>query len=367
MSLFGTYTSKLYTKINRLPTTNIIYTMKKRSLLWLMLVFSCVTLFAKSRELKVLQMNLWHEGTQVKGGFDAIANEIVRLDPDIVMFSEIRNYHGKKFMPRILKALEERGAAYNGEHSAFGDVSTITKHKIIDHHPIRVRGNSLSKTRIEIDNKIVVVYSCHLDYTHDASFLPRGYSGTTWKKLDGPVTDNRAIEKAGRESTRGEGLQAVLADADTEKGNIILIGGDFNEPSHLDWNEKTKDLWDHNGTVVNWECSMMLEEKGYVDSYRKIHPNPVTHPAFTFPAYLEGVAIKRLAWAPTSDERCRLDYIHYMPHKKLKVKSSNVVGPEYSIIRGQKGKETSKDKIITPLNVWPSDHKAMLTVFKLKE
>ena len=341
--------------------------MKRRSLFLVMLVFSYISLFAKSRELRVLQMNIWHEGTQVKGGFDAIADEIVRLNPDIVMFSEIRNYHGKKFMPRILKALEDRGVAYNGEHSVFGDVSTITKHKILEHRPMKVTGNSLSKTRVEIDGRIVVVYSCHLDYTHDASFLPRGYSGTTWKKLDAPVTDSRAVEEAGRESTRGEGLQAVLDDAKTEEGNVILIGGDFNEPSHLDWNEKTKDLWDHHGTVVRWECSILMEEHGYKDSYRVKYPNPVTHPAFTFPANNEGVAIKRLAWAPTSDERCRLDYIYYKPMKGLKVKSSAVVGPDSSIIRGQRGKETSKDNFITPLNVWPSDHKAIFTVFKLKK
>ena len=340
--------------------------MKKRSLFLMMLVFSCISLFAKSKDLKVLQMNIWHEGTQVKGGFDAIAEEIVRLDPDIVMFSEIRNYHGKKFMPRILKALEERGASYYGEHSAFGDVSTITKHKILEHRPMKVTGNSLSKTRVEVDGRVVVVYSCHLDYTHDASFLPRGYSGTTWEKLDAPVTDSRAVEAAGRESTRGEGLAAVLADAETEEGNIILIGGDFNEPSHLDWNEKTKDLWDHNGTVVRWECSIMLEEKGYKDSYRVKYPNPITHPAFTFPSNNDEVPIKRLAWAPTSDERCRLDYIYYKPMKGFKVKDAVIVGPDSSIIRGQRAKETSKDKFITPLTVWPSDHKAMMTTFKVK-
>jgi len=40
-----------------------------------------------------------------------------------------------------------------------------------------------------------------------------------------------------------------IKDARKEKGNIILLGGDFNEPSHLDWKENTKNLWDHNGTV----------------------------------------------------------------------------------------------------------------------
>ena len=33
---------------------------------------------------KVLQMNIWQEGTMVKGGFVAIIDEIVRADADII-------------------------------------------------------------------------------------------------------------------------------------------------------------------------------------------------------------------------------------------------------------------------------------------
>ena len=343
--------------------------MKKISSLLLLLFCVCVTMFGKSRELKVLQMNIWHEGTQVKGGFEAIADEIVRLDADVVLFSEIRNYHGKKFMPRILQALKERGAEYNGEHSEFGDVSVVTKHKILKHQPIRVPGNSLSKTLVKVDNKVLAVYSCHLDYTHDATFLPRGYDGNSWRKLDGPVTDVAEIQKMSLASTRGEGVRAVMADAEkeNEEGHIIIIGGDFNEASHLDWNEKTKDMFDHHGTVIPWECSTALTEKGYKDAYRVIYPNPVTHPAFTFPSDNKDVAVKHLAWAPESDERCRLDYVYFMPNKKLKVKDAAIVGPDSSILRGQRVKETSKDKFITPKGAWPSDHKALFVVFKLKK
>lgn len=343
--------------------------MRKISMVMVLMMLSFISMMGKTRELKVLQMNIWHEGTQVKGGFEAIANEIVRLDADIVLFSEIRNYNGKKFMPRILEALEKRGAAYNGEHSKFGDVSVVTKHKIIGHQPIKVSGNSLSKTLVQVDGKILAVYSCHLDYTHDATFLPRGYDGNSWKKLDGPVTDVKRIMKMSLESTRGEGIRKVMADAAEEKkkGHLIIIGGDFNEASHLDWNEKTKDMFDHHGTVIPWECSTALIEKGYKDAYREKYPNPVTHPAFTFPSDNKDVAVKRLAWAPTSDERCRLDYIYYMPDKKLKVKDAVIVGPDSSILRNQRVKETSKDKFITPLGAWPSDHKAMMVTFKLKK
>ena len=62
-----------------------------------------------------------------------------------------------------------------------------------------------------------------------------------------------------------------------------MIGGDFNEPSHLDWQADTKDIREHRGMVVNWDCSKILIEDGYKDTFREIYPNPVIYPGFTFP------------------------------------------------------------------------------------
>ena len=60
-------------------------------------------------EFTVLQWNIWQEGTMVPGGYDAIVDEIERLRPDFVTFSEVRNYHGTRFCDRIVASLRERG------------------------------------------------------------------------------------------------------------------------------------------------------------------------------------------------------------------------------------------------------------------
>ena len=91
--------------------------MLRYSLLNITLWLFAVMAYGKGSELKVLQMNIWQEGTMVKGGFEAIEDEVARLEPDIVLFSEVRNYHGKQFISRILQALEERGKKYYGENS----------------------------------------------------------------------------------------------------------------------------------------------------------------------------------------------------------------------------------------------------------
>lgn len=91
-----------------------------------------------------------------------------------------------------------------------------------------------------MNGKQVVAYTGHLDYTHYACYLPRGYSGVTWKKLETPVTDKAEIEKANNESLRDESIRLVIEDATKSDADFVILGGDFNEPSHLDWTEETK-------------------------------------------------------------------------------------------------------------------------------
>lgn len=343
--------------------------MKKIKLIILLFVLSSTAIYSKGHDITVLQINVWQEGTMVEGGFDAITNEIARLNPDIVLLSEVRNYHGEQFITRVIRALKEKGKEYYGENSTL-DVGILSKYKILEQYPTPASPEEavrVLKARIEIEGHTVVVYSAHLDYTHYACYLPRGYSGVTWKKLDVPILDSKEIEKANKESLRDEAIVGVIEDVKKENGNIIILGGDFNEPSHLDWEEKTKDLWDHNGTTVRWDCSVLLTQNGFKDAYREVYPNPVTHPGFTFPSDNPDVDVKKLAWAPEADERDRIDFVYFMPNKKLKLVDATIVGPNKSIIRGERSVENSKDKFILPAGVWPTDHKALLVSFKLKK
>lgn len=67
-------------------------------------------------------------------------------------------------------------------------------------------------------------------------------------------------------------LQPFLAEVNQIP---IIMGGDFNIYSHLDWTEATKDLYLHGGAVVNWTVSKTMESAGFKDSFREINPDPV--------------------------------------------------------------------------------------------
>ena len=71
--------------------------MKKTSFIYLLLLIALgLSSCQQEKTFKVLQFNIWQEGAVVKGGFDAIADEIVRSNADFVTLSEVRNYHQKR-------------------------------------------------------------------------------------------------------------------------------------------------------------------------------------------------------------------------------------------------------------------------------
>lgn len=99
--------------------TNLLFTT-------LLLFVSVFARSQKSNEFTVLQWNVWQEGTMVPGGYDAIVNEIVRLKPDFVTFSEVRNYNKTNFTARVCASLKEKGLSYYSFYSY--DTGLLSKH-----------------------------------------------------------------------------------------------------------------------------------------------------------------------------------------------------------------------------------------------
>ncbi len=327
----------------------------------------------KDGTFTVLQLNLWHGGTKVPNGYDAVLNVLDEMDADVIFLCEIRDKG--RFIPRLINDLKERGKEYHGETigSAIGlmskfELSDIEKKCIVPGD----EGRAMIKAVATIAGQQVAFYSCHLDYIHYECYMPRGYSGTSWKKIDGPVTDEQTVLAANRLSYRDESIRAFVKESreDIDAGRIVIMGGDFNEPSHLDWQADTKDLWDHNGAIINWDCSVMLDKAGFIDTFREKYPNPVKYPGFTFPAgnkTAEAAKLEKLAWAPDVDERDRIDFIYYYPTGgRIVLKKTKLVGPEGTVLYGKIVGRDSKDNIVVPQSVWPSDHKGNLATFKIK-
>ena len=323
------------------------------------------------KQLTVLQFNIWQEGTVVNQGYEGIIDNIVSLSPDLITFSEVRNYNGESLIPRLVKDLEARGVHYYGKESV--STGILSKYEILSQkfvYPLKNDRGSVLKAIIRMRGKEIALYSAHLDWLNCSSYLPRGYDGCTWKPLEAPVSRVDSVLEDNRASFRDDEVRALLDDAkkEREQGRIVLIGGDFNEPSHLDWQADTKDMRDHRGLVIDWDCSVMLANEGYKDAFRELYPDPVAYPGFTFPSNNTQVDLKKLVWTPEADDRERIDFIYYHPDPSVVLKDMSIVGPEGDILYGERtGRaEGSQDHFITPVGVWPTDHKALLATFEVK-
>ena len=319
-------------------------------------------------ELTILQLNLWGECTKVEDAPQFLTEQIAYLQPDVATFCEL--YKGEGDNPLIPQLI--RGLAAKGQHYFEAQIdgrAVISKYPIIEKKRIN---EWMFKAVLDVHGKRVAMYPTHSEYRYYACYYPRGYNDghENWNELPTPVTDVNKILSVNRQSGRVESTQAFISDANEEigKGALVFFAGDFNEPSHLDWQKDTKDIRDHRGCIVEWDVSRLLYNNGFKDAYREKYPDAVKYPGFTFPADNKSVDVNQLTWAPKADERERIDFIYYYPQNNLVLEKVRIAGPSGSIVRAGRIEENTEDVFISNSDSgWPSDHKGVLAIFLLRE
>jgi len=176
---------------------------------------------------------------------------------------------------------------------------------------------------LEVQGKKLLCFNIWLDYLPDTF---NQYPTATPEDMitEEQLTRVKEIEKILQEIS---GIQAAM-------DLPVIIGGDFNSASHLDWVDSTR-KW-HFNKVVEWPVSKVMAENGYVDSFRMVHPDPTKTLQGTW-GFLSETVI--------SD---RIDYIYY--------KGDGLVPLDSKIVMDDpKG------------GFFNSDHRAIQTVFKLEK
>jgi endonuclease/exonuclease/phosphatase family metal-dependent hydrolase len=314
-----------------------------------------------SASLKVMQFNIWQEGTSVKNGLTYIRDIIHSVHPDLVCFSEVKNYSGD-WTTKMVNELATLGLTYYRGYVAGADVSLISKYPITSSGP--VIGGATVPYVVNMNGASIVVCPSHLDYTCYATYLPRGYacggSGeyAGWNALSPfiPETNVSVISAQNLASNRDEQMGAFIDYMQNETRPVLLIG-DFNEPSCLDWTAKQANLYDHHGVVYEWPTTLWLKNNGFVDAYRQVYPDEVLNPGITWPAVATGVG--STSWAPLCDERDRIDYIFYKGTGVIATEAS-IVGPKGCFVKNTITTDGNGDDLFEASTMpWPSDHKAV--------
>lgn len=89
-----------------------------------------------------------------------------------------------------------------------------------------------------------------------------------------------AVDEVNRAAMAHTILTDYLPEHVTD-GGPVLIGGDFNTLSHLDWSELHSHAPGHEGLVLDWPVTAQFDNAGFIDTYRHVHPDVRRYPGRT--------------------------------------------------------------------------------------
>uniref|UniRef100_A0A9J2PJD4 Endonuclease/exonuclease/phosphatase domain-containing protein n=1 Tax=Ascaris lumbricoides TaxID=6252 RepID=A0A9J2PJD4_ASCLU len=310
-------------------------------------LFSAVECLPNSQnDFTVMTFNTWQSGKNVENGLFKVAKHISYVYPDIVALQEIEN---ETVIGQLIKMLGRRWSGVANNYS-YPDTAILTRHPIINNSIATTARSVGAKILLPIHNRTVQIYSLHLDYR---SYGP--YAANN--KLVSYATQIMAGERNIDGNGRFENMREFILDdgfrkaVKRSKEEPLLVCGDFNAPSHLDWTEETKDL--HGGWVFDWPATKMLQgEAAMEDSFRKLHPNPLLKTGNTW-STVEKTTSAGWGWT-IPEPQDRIDFIFY---------KSPLLEPINSYT--YQGRDVVWPKPYHWHNDYPSDHFAVVTKFTI--
>jgi exodeoxyribonuclease-3 len=289
--------------------------------------------------LRVLTFNLYAAGINTGDSIDASLEVIRRADADIVGLQETRAERS----PCLPDECPPTGSSvasliadqlhYN-VYDQVGPRDALWANAILSRFPIVQTAEDDLGVMIETPNGLVWVFNLHL---HDAPYQP--YQAVGIEYGDAPITREPGELIASAERTRGAGIARIVKQIGDAVRLPVMIMGDFNEPSHLDWTEAAVAVGQQ-PLVVLWPASRTLAKLGFIDAYRHVHPNPVLKKAWT--------------WTPLHEkgEPEKHDRIDFIYTRGLGILDAWILGEPSPV----------SDLVF---ELWPSDHRAVLVEIEL--
>ena len=195
--------------------------------------------------------------------------------------------------------------------------------------------------RLELESRqSACVFGVHLTSTPYQPYQVR----------DKAYTSNEEILDEARKAREQE-LVVVLSEIQPlmEAGERVLLCGDFNEPSHLDWTKASAREGRHFGLEMAWPCSKRVTESGMEDAYRAVFPDVCRHPGYTWTSVPGlGVGGSERAEHEVHD---RIDFV-YHAGPGLDPISASIIGEN----------NRNADLVVSP---FPSDHRAVAVKYQI--
>lgn len=293
---------------------------------------ACAPQKESKKTLTVLSWNVWHGGhskTYPGKGCEGTIGILKKSNADVILMVET---YGAA--PMVADSL---GYQYN---LISDNLCIYSRYPITGKYafPDSISTFNFGGVIIDVDGTPVRLFDTWLHYLPDMRLAPTDKSEEDILAWEREGTREKEIHKILTV------LQPMLAQADSIP---VIMGGDFNVHSHLDWTEATRDLYNHGGAVVNWPVSTAMQEAGFKDSFREMNPDPATHLGVTWLTDADSLETER--------RMDRIDFIYYQG-KTIQVIESECYDNSLGKIFSFKGEDF----------FYPSDHGFVLSKFELK-
>ncbi|OUU20519.1 MAG: hypothetical protein CBC13_10600 [Planctomycetia bacterium TMED53] len=293
-------------------------------------------------DLKVLVWNAWRGGNEVTEGPEKILAVIRDSGADVVLMQESYDINGDRPLLGAWLAEELGWNQYQGQSP---HLCVLTRYEIaetFDHEPWHGVGARL----VHSSGREFLAWSIWLDYRAYIPYVIR----------DNPGISDEDLLKSEFEGSQRLPQAERLLERIEELGHLdsqlpLLVGGDWNTPSHLDWTRDSASVFKRRRDL-DLPVSMLVESNDFSDVYRMLHPDPVHHPGITWSPMFRGTDEKEEGF----DRIDRL-YMHdFSRDWQLKPVSTTVFPLVWEDL-----------SIPVPERKFPSDHSAVLLEMKFVE
>lgn len=246
---------------------------------------------APQKQIKVLSWNVWHEGHQREYpgvGCQGTIGILKSSGADVIIMVET---YGASQM--VADSLGFHYSLISSNLSIYSRYPITEKYSFAD----QISTFNFGGVELDVDGQKVRVFATWLHYLPDMRLTPTDKSEQeilAWDNEGSRDEEVRAILNV---------LQPFIAQSDEIP---LIMGGDFNAHSHLDWTRATRNMYNHGGAVVNWTVSNEMLQAGFIDSFRKANPNPAKNIGVT---WLEQTGKQ------TEKRQDRIDFIYYQGDK----------------------------------------------------
>lgn len=310
----------------------------RAALLAVLIALSCQSVGAQPAlasagdTVRVMSFNMWHGGDAGGQPLERSVEVVRASGADVVGLQET---HGRE---------------QNGQRPDHGArmASLLGWHYLDQGHRtgilsrwpiVRTHGERAGVTVRLPSGRELHVFNVHLAH---APYQPYQLLRIPYEKASFLTTADEVVEAA--RSARGGQIADVLGIVRplVDGGAAVVLTGDFNEPSHLDWTPRAAAA----GVVplaVPYPTTHAVMAAGLQDAFRTVFPDEVRDPGYT--------------WTPTTapsdpkDRHDRIDFV-FAGGATVEISSCEVVGEASS----------TAHVVMRP---WPSDHRAVVAALRL--